>query len=300
MAFPGQTMLVAFQIAQEKGYYQQEGLEVEFIFMRDTVANQALMGGNVEFTTTGGSSLTAILAGAPLRIVFNSFHRPTWGLYVKPDFREIKELKGKKVGIPGGTGGAPDHNLRAVLKSHGLEGGRDVVIVGMGGSSTVYSAFLSGSVDAAVLSLVLGVRAEEAGFRQVVSFAHEDFDLAAYSGSIVVREEVLKSDVSLVEKFVRATLKGLLYARTNRSGAISIWSRYNKIREDIGAKIYTALLPAMTADGSTNARSQKRVVEEYLGLVGLKDPPPLERVFSYSMLRKVRDELETRGWKPAP
>jgi len=76
VAIPGQLAVASFQVAQEKGYYEQEGLQVQLIQMRDTVANQALIGGNVDFVTAGGGSLTAILAGLPARIVFTGFERP--------------------------------------------------------------------------------------------------------------------------------------------------------------------------------------------------------------------------------
>ena len=122
MSVPGQLAIDPFHVAVEKGYYAHEGLEVELIQMRDTVANQALIGGNVEFATPGGASLTAIIAGLPARIVFTGFQRPFWHLYVRAEIREIAALKGKRIGIPGGIGGAPDQYLREVLRRFGLDG----------------------------------------------------------------------------------------------------------------------------------------------------------------------------------
>src|ERR1700745_4190946 len=41
---------VAHYVAEEKGYYRDEGLEVRLILMSTPIAAQALIAGNVEFT----------------------------------------------------------------------------------------------------------------------------------------------------------------------------------------------------------------------------------------------------------
>src|SRR5262245_34588826 len=97
VAIPGVLNAIAFQIAQDKGYYRQEGLEAQLIVMQATVANQALLGGNVDVASAAGSSLLAIIAGAPLRFIFTTFDRPFYFLLSREDVREIKELKGKKI-----------------------------------------------------------------------------------------------------------------------------------------------------------------------------------------------------------
>jgi hypothetical protein len=32
--------------------------------------------------------------------------------------------------------------------------------------------------------------------------------------------------------------------------------------------------------------------------VDIKNPPPLERIFDYSMTKRIVEELEAKGWKP--
>jgi ABC-type nitrate/sulfonate/bicarbonate transport system substrate-binding protein len=166
----------------------------------------------------------------------------------------------------------------------------------MAGSPTVYTAFIGGAVDAAVLSALYAVKAQEAGFRRLASFAEED--LVQPQGSIVVREDLLKSEPISVERFVRGTFKGLRFARTNSAQTIRVWSRNNKIEEALGTKLYKILLPAMTVDGILNEEFQRRAVEDVLPRVGLEKAPPLDRIFDYSLVRKVKAQLEAQGWKP--
>src|SRR5215208_5071308 len=64
---------VAFYTAKEKGFFQEEGLDVEVILMSAPIGIRALIAGDVDASTVGGSALPPILRGAPLRMVFISF-----------------------------------------------------------------------------------------------------------------------------------------------------------------------------------------------------------------------------------
>src|SRR5918996_5290198 len=77
VAVPTLSMVViAFTAAKEKGYYQDEGLDVNLVVMRDTLGISALIGGNADFASMSGAGFTAILGGMPLRFAFSSFFRP--------------------------------------------------------------------------------------------------------------------------------------------------------------------------------------------------------------------------------
>ena len=76
VAVPTLSMVViAFTVAKERGYYQDEGLDVNLVVMRDTLGISALIGGNADFASMSGAGFTAILGGMPLRFAFSSFFR---------------------------------------------------------------------------------------------------------------------------------------------------------------------------------------------------------------------------------
>ena len=297
VAVGGHVALIAFHSAIENGYYKQEDLDVKLILTRAPVASQALIGGSVDFSTSGGNGLSAILAGAPIRILFTSFHRPMASLWVRDNVRDIKELKGKKVGLPGGPGSGYDTNLREVLRVYGVEEDREVAIVGITDSAATLPALRTGAVDAAVLAAQYSIRAEEAGFRELLIFTREDLKLVQHQGSIIAREELLKSDPVFVEKFVKATLKGFLYTRANPARAVPAWSRYNRIKQDDGQKMFTKyFLPSMTLDGTLTKESQERGVAQYTKRTASREIT-LEKIFDNSFIRRARAQL-VEGWKP--
>lgn len=298
VSIPGLSQLVAFTTAKEKGYYRDEDLEVEFIWMRAAIANTALISGNVEFATLGAAGVTAALSGHPLRVLFSTFSKPMFSLYGKSEISDVKALRGRKIGVSSiGTGA--DSLLREILKRNGLDGGRDVAILSIGVTPTRYTALLNGSVDATMLTPPLTFNAEQAGFRELVNFAKED--LVEIQGSIVVRELLLQTDPQLVDKFVRASIKGFLYVRDNRAGTIPVVVRTQQISTELAVKTYDSVLrPAMTADGTISEEVQHKTVEHLYKRLGATKAVPLSKVFDYGVTRRILNELQVRGWKPQP
>jgi ABC-type nitrate/sulfonate/bicarbonate transport system substrate-binding protein len=299
VAIPSTTHAVlAFSTSRDKGYYREEGLDVELILMSAPIASRALVSGDVEAATVGGAGLPPVLSGAPLRFVFTTYNRPMFWLFTKSEIRSVKELKGKKVGVSG-IGSGPDSLLRETLRRNGLEGGRDVTILSLGVMPTIYGGLQSGIVDAAMLSPPLTFKAEENGFRELIAFTKQD--LVELQGSILVREAFLQADPATIEKFIRATYKGFLYIKQNRAGTMQILGRYLQVKDELAAKAYDqVVLPAMTQDGTLNQETQKKAVEHVLKRLDVKEPPPLSRIFDFSIARKVATEVQGKGWKPGP
>ena len=285
----------AFALARDRGYYRQEGLDVQLIVMASGLGTQALIGGNVRFSTVGGAGLLPILRGAPVRFMFTTFNRPMFWLYARSDIRSVAGLKGKKVGVSS-FGSGPDSLLREALKKNGLEGGREVAIMPVGSGTARFYALQAGSVDAAMLSIPANLMAQEAGFRELVSFIDQEW--VELQGTINVTDQLLVSDPALVEKFIRGTLKGLIHFRDQRSQTIPILAQFLRTKEDAAARCYDLMRPSLTQGGTVSEELQRKSLEHVIGRAGLKEAPRLEKIFDYSVAVKVRQELEAKGWKP--
>ena len=285
----------AFAVARDRGYYRQEGLDVQLIVMPSAIGMQALLGGNVKFSTAGGAGLLPILRGAPVRFMFTTFSRPMFWLYSRSELRTVESLKGKKVGVSS-LGSGPDSLLRELLKTRGLEGGRDVAILAVGSGTARYFALQAGSVDAAMLSIPANLMAQEAGFRELVSFIEQEW--IELQGTVNVTDQLLASDPGLVEKFIRATLKGFIHFRDQRARTLEILARFLRTKEDAVTKIYDLMRPSLTQDGIVSEEIQRKSLEHVVERAGLKEPPRLDKIFDYSVAGKVRQELRVQGWKP--
>ena len=297
VAVPSQSMAqIALYAGQEKGYYREEGLDVELILMPAPVANLALIGGNVDFTTVPAAALNAALRGAALRILFSTFHRPMHWLYARPQVGALKELKGKRIGVDG-LGGAMEILVQEILQRHGLNNEKDIVMLGLGVQANRYAALQTGVADAVILTFPFNFTAQQAGFRELVAFMQQD-ELVQLAGGIVARDPL--ADPLLAERFMRGTLKGLLYARAHRAGAATVLAQRIKIKDDLALRIYDLAYPAMSVDGTLNEDLQRKELNQNLKRLGLKQAPGVEKFFDFSLVQKTRAGLDAQKWKAAP
>jgi NitT/TauT family transport system substrate-binding protein len=296
IAIPGYNITqVAFFAANDRGFYREEDLDVDLIQMTGTLANLALMTGEVPFTSVPAAAMSANLRGANLRVLFSSYERPLFWLMTRTPVRDIKELKGKKMGVPG-FNSAGYFLLREYLSKHGMEPGKDYTLLQAGDSAPRLLALQNNFVDATILPLPWNIMAQEAGMHEAGSMAKSD--LIAPSGAIVVREELLRNNPLLVEQFTRATLKGLRFALERRAATIAIITRSIKIKDDLATKGYDDARPALTKDGTFSEDSQKKAVEAVLRIAGAKESAPVDRFFNFAVTKKVAAELQAKGWKP--
>ena len=85
-------------MALQKGYFKAEGLEVEIIQMNPRLGATAVVNGDVSFATPFTSTFRGILQGFPMKLVFIHLKKGPYYVMVRPDIKEVQQLKGKKLG----------------------------------------------------------------------------------------------------------------------------------------------------------------------------------------------------------
>ena len=126
---------VPFRIGNIKGFYRDEGLDVEVILIRGAVGMQALLGGSVDYTSASGSTIAAAVRGIPVKLAFIASAKPQFDLIAQPQIRSIADLRGKHVGISS-RGGAVDLLTQLIVQKNGLLPNKDVVSLVVGGKRT--------------------------------------------------------------------------------------------------------------------------------------------------------------------
>ena len=282
---------MALYVAKDRGYFREEGLEAQLILMRPTIGNNALIGGNVEISMVPTAGLASALRGARLRILSATFYKPLFWLYAKGEIKSVKELKGKTVAISS-IGSAVYYLALDLLAKHGLVGGRDVAIIGTGHGPVKWAAFTKGAADAAILNNPWNLRAEDAGYRELVNYLQEDTIL--FLGSIVVHENLLRSNRELVRKFTRAALKGFFDARDDRAGVIPSLARGMRAKKRLAERSYDAARPVMTKNFALTKELARKHLKFVLKVQGLKQSPPVEKFYDFSMVQELLAELKGR------
>jgi ABC-type nitrate/sulfonate/bicarbonate transport system substrate-binding protein len=105
--------------AQQWKIFEQNGLEVESIQMRSQAANAASAGGDIHYVAgVGPNSVAATLRGLPVKAVWFASDQITYSIIARPEFKALKELRGKRIGVTG-LGGTSEVALRIGLEAVG-------------------------------------------------------------------------------------------------------------------------------------------------------------------------------------
>jgi len=92
-------------VAKENHFFEQAGFDVELINIPPTIAVAALVSGDIQYVIFAGTTLNAAVRGLPVKLVMVYNDRPLFSLMSKPEFRAIKDLKGKVLGVATLTSG---------------------------------------------------------------------------------------------------------------------------------------------------------------------------------------------------
>lgn len=196
-------------IAQEKGFFKEEGLDVEFFYAAaaDIVKNVA--SGNVEFGFPNADSVIAARAqNIPVQVIHTTYQHGLGSTLFKKDsgITTPADLKGKTVAIT--SFGSPNYiQLQVMLKQAGLS--VDDVNVKIVGTGAIVNALVTDEVDAMTFSMLRKFDLEASGV-EVNQFLSDEY-LPSHGNVLVTSEKLLKDDKDTAAKFVRALNKGLEY-----------------------------------------------------------------------------------------
>jgi NitT/TauT family transport system substrate-binding protein len=203
-----------FLIAQDKGFYEQAGLNVEIGPGKGSgstaqiVASKAAQFGFADGFVVGNSASK----GMSIRMVAGIFRRNPTAVVVldESDIRTPKDLEGKTVAIP--TGATQFQQWPAFVKGCGLDASKiRVVNIDPAGSPP---ALITGQVPA-IAGYAQGYvpSVEIRGNKKARILWYADCGVNAVSNGIIVHNDLVKEDPELIRAFIAATIKGFLYGR---------------------------------------------------------------------------------------
>ena len=138
------TLDMPFLVARERGFFREEGLEAELIFMRASLTVQAMLAGSIDFGTATGTAVSAAVNGADVRVVLAMSDTPSFDLIVQPGITSVQQLRGKKIGVAG-IGGLTEILARQILIANQIPLG-EVTFLPLGSSDVTYASLKAGVV----------------------------------------------------------------------------------------------------------------------------------------------------------
>jgi ABC-type nitrate/sulfonate/bicarbonate transport system substrate-binding protein len=158
------TSLATF-VAQDQGFFRDEGLEVETPTMTPPAAVAGVLSGQVDFAVAG-SGIRAAMQGAPTKAIFFHYNTVLFELVATSNIKTVADLKGKRVG-QSGANASDAITSDTLLRNAGLDPGKDVTFVTVPGGSEI-AAMSSGAIDAESVTPDVGAKAVTQGMHILV------------------------------------------------------------------------------------------------------------------------------------
>src|SRR6266496_3661915 len=274
-----------FRIAQMKGFYREEGLDLATILIRGSVGMQALIGGSVDYASAAGSIIAAGVRGAPVKLVLIVNSKPQFDLVGQPDIKAVPQLKGKVVGISS-RGGAVDLLTQLILTQHGLTPNKDVTSIVIGTPEELAKALRAGVIAACLLSPPRQLILYREGFSKL---AYSGDYLTSYpSGGIGATEEKIRTNPSEVLAFVRASLKGLQHYTQNRAESVDNISKYLGIKDlSLAGEVYDLHVSRLGGLSYLDEAWMRGAIDFTKKSLGVTKEIPPSQVFDFSFVEKA-------------
>jgi NitT/TauT family transport system substrate-binding protein len=285
-------------IAIEKGYYQEEGIEMEMIRAGGGAATPALISGELQYSTSAATALSAMLKGAPMKVIYTNSDRSLDELWSStPDVRTLQDLVGKAVGVQT-RGDTMEIQTRLILMKHGIDP-NTVSIQAMGVGPQRLAALQSGAIPAAIISVADVVQLQAMGTRgQRLADIRNEIRML-YTG-LASHERELTEHRDRARRFLRGTIKGREYFKAHREDTLQILEKYNSNGRSANEADYEVTRQVLTEDGSIPADVQRAdaLARAEVNEVDPSQLPPVEQMYDYSLVKEIYQELQARGWKP--
>ena len=269
-------------LTREKGFYRAEGLDVDYVIMKPQVAMQALIAGDVGYTTALGSTIRAAFRGVPLRVVMTIADKPLFALIVKPGINSVEELKGKLLGISS-FGASTDTYARALLRRFKLTPNQDVKIIALGGGTNRVAAMETGAIDAALIEAPYNVMLERKGFRRILFVG--DLIPSPLAG-LSTRIEKIQKQPDEIQRLVRATLRGIQIAKSNKQDSVRSIMKWADMDQGLAEGSYEMAVSSWSSTGVASAPGLQIAMEEIRAEFKLDAAPDASKAFDWSFVQK--------------
>ncbi len=208
-----------FTYAKDLGYYEEENLDVEIQEGEGSVTTAQLVatGGTDIGFADGMAAMQLRGQDAPVTIVSPILQTNAYATIslAETGIESIEDLEGKRVGVQ--PDGSPGLMLPAILQAHGLT--EDDIDRVDSDPAALVPALLQGEVDA----ILGGADAQAVSIRAEGEETNEQFH--AESGaptiglSILVNDSMIDEQPDVIERFVRASIRGWAAAREDPTAA---------------------------------------------------------------------------------
>jgi NitT/TauT family transport system substrate-binding protein len=216
-------------VANEAGFFRDEGLQVEVVRTAGAVSPMVLISGDTDFATMSAYLLIPVSVRNRDIVMLGGLTRyASMTLVSRPEIRGAKELRGGIIGLQR-PGDAYEKNARSALEHLKLNPDKDVKFLYLGTNDAMWLALEARKIAATVVSPPATLFARKAGMNFLVDLSELKIE---YQGStFATRRSVIKNYPNLTLRTMRAMVRGVHLFKTRREEAHRILAKFLGTRD---------------------------------------------------------------------
>ena len=281
-------------LAQELGYFEEEGLAPQFITYRDgPLALMGLLSGNAQFCIIGFEPvLMAFEKGQESKVIFTTLDSQPYTFVSRPGLTRAVDFKGKVV-FAGMPGSAPYYFVKTVLKNAGLNPDKDVTFANMEYGAEIV-AMDKGDIDGAYVraTRLPQVRAINGNVLLDATDPKQHkqvYGSERYEAMVVqVTDGYIKKHPEIVQRFCNAVYKAMLWqaAHTDAEVATAVAPLFPG--RNIDAQLISVLRRCLSPDGQFTPGGYNAVTDFCLKNGVIKTAPPMSAMVDQSFMQTAK------------
>ena len=281
------AQFIPLPLAEQRGFFKEEGLQGEFIRIRPAVSLAAMVSGEIDYDAVIGNGIGAAIRGLPVKVVACFLPATPIALIVRPEFKSVQELKGKAIGL-NTFGGTLESIARLIVKHFGLDPDKDVKFLATGTADSRFAAMKQGLTAATLGSAPLDFLGSKLGFVVLVR-ANELFSFPA--SGLVATVKSIKERPDEIKRVIKAGIKANRYIQQNREGTMQMMMSWLKIDKEIAGATYQSVAKAFNDDGGLTEKGLRVAIDEAKRVGKVDREVSLSEVADLSILRQAQKEL---------
>jgi len=271
-------------LAKEKKLFEAEGFEPEIIQIRTALALPALLGSDLDFTTSAETTIRAAVSGMPLKAIGFTGIRSSLVLVVQPGIQSVAALKGGKIAVSS-LRTTTDFVARDIVRYYGLNPDKDIVTMPLGSEANKIAALNGKAVEAAILTLPDDSIAEEQGFKKLV-FAGDIVE--GLQSGLACSVKKINENPAQVERMARVLVRSLELTRARRGDALDFIAKQWRLSRQVAERSYDLMVNTFSPDGEAPERLILDLVEQVRSSQKIERKILLSDVVDFSFVRKAR------------
>jgi len=283
-------------VPYEAGIYKKYGLDVRIIYVAGAQAITTLVSGDTQIVQgSGAAAAFSRLSGSDVTIIGTTINVIPMSLVTTPDIASLQDLRGKTFGVSR-FGSLTDLGLRKAVGEFGLDANKDIKMIQTGGVPEILLFMQQGVIKGGLISSPTLEKAKELGYKEFMNLGELKF---RYPGTaLVTTDSFIRSRPQTVNRFLKATLEGIKYAKSNPDYTIRILGKYTRTTDTkLLASAFKSYVLGYIRDVPTVTQAEMEGVVEDIATRNPKaksidpkqfyDPAPLEQLAKDGFIKEL-------------